>query len=307
MSSMGIRALVRSNLQFWLEDTLLREGLYVNVNNPQTDIYGNDISLLIPINNDPTYPSGTVFQSAFKNWVYESGITVTESGLLPPIVCSGVTVGGTFRAHDSGHPNFSAAHVHTIDFPNGRVIFSNPQSSPVNASFAYKVVTVDHADSFENENRPLLIETAYKDNPLQTGVQIYPSAQSRTLPAIWIEMGDRSSNGYELGSSSLIASYRGVLHIWSRDNFTSDLVEDILAKAQHSVIIGIDFNRASYPLNEYGDKEPSFTSYDEMADIYHSLRWRRIYLDEVKTRQQPSLYEVQRTRVDFLVRIYPNF
>lgn len=307
MSKMGIKALVRSNLKYWLEDTLLRQGLYINVDAGQIDIYGNDISGLTSIIDDPTYSSGTVWQSAFKNWVHESGITVTESGLLTPSICSGVYVNGTFYAKTSGDPAFSATFAHTIDFTNGRIIFDNPQNAPVQATFSYKLVTIDNADAFENENQPLLIETAYKDNPLQTGVQVYPSEQSRTLPAIFIDMGDRTSRGYELGSVSLIAELRGVFHIWSRDNFTLDMIEDILADAQHTTLVGIDFNRAEYPLNEKGDKNVGFTSYSEMADINHPLRWRRIYLDEISTREQSALYEIQRNRTDFLVRVYPNF
>jgi hypothetical protein len=301
MAKMGIKALLKSNMMYWLEDTLLREGLYVNVPAGSVDVYGNSLNALTPIIDDPTYPSGTVWQSAFKNWVYESGITVTESGLIPPIICSGAFVNGVF------YTRTDPTYGHSIDFPNGRIIFTAPQSSPIQAVFAYKMVTVDLADSFANENRPLLIETAYKDNPLQTGVQIYPTELSRTLPAIWIDITERTSRGYEIGSASLIAELRGVLHIWSRDGYVADLIGDILAGDQQEVIIGIDFNRAPYPLDEKGDKNSGFTSWDEMSDINHPLRWRRIYLDQISIRSQTPLFEVQRDRADFLARIYPNF
>lgn len=298
MARQGIKPLVKSNLTYWLEDKLLREGLYINVPSGYLDYYGRDHSILIPVNDDPTYASGTLFQSAFKNWVHESGIAVTESGLAEPVVCSGAYVDNTFVARGA---------TLKVDYPNGRVIFSTPQTGTVRASFAYKMVSVDDADRFENENMPLLIETSYKDNPLQTGVQTHPTAISRTLPTIFVEFTERRNAAYEIGSASLIAELRGVFHIWSRDGMIPDMVEDILTNAQEEVLIGIDFNRAAYPLTHEGDKNSGFTSYDEMADINHSLRWRRIYLDEVTSKKQKPLYEVQRTRVDFLVRVFPNF
>jgi hypothetical protein len=298
MARMGIKSLVKSNLQYWLEDKLLRQGLYINVPSGNVDYYGRDLSLLTPIVGDPTFASGTVYQSAFKNWVHESGITVSESGLAEPIVCSGAYVNGAFV------PRGAAL---SVDYPNGRVIFSAAPTGTVQAAFAYKMVTVDDADIAENENRPLLIETAYKDNPLQSGVQVYPTAISRTLPAVFVELTSRQSRGYEIGSASLIAELRGVFHIWSKDPFIHDIVEDILANAQREVLIGIDFNSAPYPLNHVGDKNSGFTSYDEMADINHPMRWRRIYLDEVSTKKQKPLFEVQRLNADFLIRVFPIF
>lgn len=306
MSSMGVKAMVRSNLKYWLTDALLREGLYQTVSSGQQDIYYNDNSVLTLV-DDPSYPSGTVWQSAFKNWVHESGIVVTESGLAPPVVCSGVYVNGIFRARTSGNPSFSASYEHKIDFRNGRVLFSSPQSSPIQAAFSYKLFTVEQADEKENENRPLLIETSWKDNPLQTGVQVYPTAKSITLPAIFIEFLSRTQKGYEIGSANTISELRGVFHVWSRDSFMADMVEDILASKEQNVIVGIDFNRADYPLDSDGDKNAGFTSWDEMANINHPYRWRRIYIDDISTKTQSPLVEIQRSRIDFLARVYPNF
>jgi hypothetical protein len=298
MAQQGIKSLTKSNLTYWLENKLLTAGLYINVPSGDLNYYGQDLSILVPVVDDPTYASGTLFQSAFKNWVHESGITPSESGLAAPIVCSGAYVDNAFVARGAGVK---------VDYPNGRVIFSSPQTGTVRASFAYKMVGVDDADRFDNENMPLLIETHYKDNPMQTGVQTYPTAISRTLPMVFVEFTERRNAAYEIGSASLIAELRGVFHVWSRDQMIPDIVEDILTNAQQEVLIGIDFNRAEYPLNHEGDKNSGFTSYDEMADIHHSLRWRRIYLDEVNSRKQKPLYEVQRTRVDFLARVYPSF
>lgn len=306
MASMGLKALVKSNLEYWLNNKLLTQGLYISIPSGYADIYGNDLSRL-QASSDESFPSGTVYQSAFKNWVYESDITVSESGLAPPIVCSGVYVDGIFRAKDSSSPLYSAAHAHSVDYPNGRIIFDSVVNGTIQAEFSYKTVTVGHAPAKGNENRPLLIETAWKDNPQASGADIYPKASSQTLPAVFIDIIDRTSRGYELGSSSLIADFFGVFHIWSRDDFTLDLIEDILTDAQHDVILGINFNSAPYPLNYIGDKNGSFESYDTYANVHHRYFWRRMYLDEVRAKKDVPLFEVERVKAEFRVKVYPNF
>jgi len=126
------KGLVKQNIKLFLEDLLLKDGLYNNVVVGQTDFYFNDISRLQP--GDQVYPEpdfiasfpNKVFQSAFKNWVHEDGIPSPGSGIAPPTVASGVTVGGTFfpTATTVG------AFAHSIDFPNGRVIFQTPLGKP---------------------------------------------------------------------------------------------------------------------------------------------------------------------------------
>jgi len=306
MASMGRKALVKSNLEYWLNNKLLTHGLYVNIPSGDADIYGHDLSRLVSF-SDGAMTSGTVYQSAFKNWVYESGIIPAESGLTPPVVCSGVYVNGIFRAKDSNSPLYSAAHAHSIDYPNGRVIFNNVISGTVQAQFSHKTVGVHQATEKNNENKALLIETAFKDNPQASGSDIYPSSKSRTLPSVFIDIIDRRSKGYELGSASLVSEFFGVFHIWSRDDFVQDLIEDILTDAQHSVILGINFNDAPYPLNYKGDTNSQFESYDTYSNVHHSYFWRRIYLDEVRAKKDQPLFEVERGRAEFRVKVYPNF
>jgi hypothetical protein len=304
MVTQGRKSLLESNLQFWLENKMLTEGLYRNIDTGQTDFYGRDLSVLIPVTNDEDFQDGQVWQSAFKNWVYESGIVPSQSGLTPPTSVSGVTVDGTF------YPDTTVgAFAHFVDFPNGRIVFTSPISSvsQVQASFAYKRVTVDFAESFDNERMDLLIETAIKDNPQQSGVQGYPTKANRTLPAIWIDVLRRKNDGYELGSKSLISDFFGVLHVWARDRWLRNIVEDILNAAHRDVLLGIDFNEAPFPLLSKGRRNPAWTTYSDYANMWSPYFWRRIYLDEIGAKKDKPLFEVERTRVTFQARIYPNF
>lgn len=308
MSTLRAKQLVKQNLQLYLNDLFLRDGLYTNVTIGDTDFYGNDISRLQP--GDQVYPepdpvsfiANKVWQSAFKNWVYESGV----SG---PTVVSGVTVNGTFYPTDSGVTGWSSTFAHSVDFPNGRIIFDSPLagSPTVQTSFAYKTVSVNFANSFNNEKRPLLIETSFKDNPAITGVATYPSVDSVTLPGVFIDVLSRQNSGYELGTNAPIKDFFGVIHIWGRYDFERDLLEDLITDQYRAVLLGIDFNSAPDPLLHNGSPNPAYTTYNEFAALSSPYFWRRIYLEDLSVQKDTPLFNVERSRVDFNIRTYPNF
>jgi len=71
--------------------------------------------------------------------------------------------------------------------------------------------------------------------------------------------------------------------------------------------LGIDFNTAPYPLLSFGRRNPAWTSYSDMAQLWTSGFWRRIYLESTGPIKDPPLFEVERSRVNFRIRVYPNF
>lgn len=308
MPRLMAKSLVKQNLELWLNDIFLKEGMYQTVTVGETDVYGRDISVL-STTSDESFADYRVWQSAFKEWVHESGITPLYSGISPPILVSGVTVNGTFYPKDSSSPGYSAAFGHIVDHINGRIIFDSPISSSatVQAAFSYKEVTVDQADTYENEQKEFYIETAYKDNPHQTGVIIYPEANSRTLPMLLIDVLDRTSEPYELGESAKVAVFRCALILWSRDAFMRDTIEGILTGRERSVLLGIDFNTAPDPLTFRNDKNPAFTNYDTLAQVWGAYFWRRIYIDDISARRIEPYNNIERTQIDLTIRVYPNF
>lgn len=304
------KALIKQNLKLFLEDLFLRNGFFETVSVGETNFYGSDISVLQPgdtvyLNPDATFPQADrVYQSAFKNWVHEEGLP-SISGVGIPIVASGVTVGGTFYPTATTSGTFA----HIIDYPNGRVIFNTALagSPTVQAEFSYKLITVDGANIFGNENRPILTETSFKDNPRETGVDTYPDVEARTLPAIFIDVLSRENQGYELGTRLPIQDYFGVLHIWTRHEIHRDLIEDVIADEFRNVLLGINFNDAPDPLLHFGQKNPNFPGYSDLAVVWGEYFWRRIYLENISTRKDTPLYDIERSRIDFNARVYPNF
>lgn len=302
-----VKSQVKYNLDLWLNNLFIKDGFYSNVSTGEADIYGRDISILAPV-SDPSYADNKVYQSAFKNWVHESGIT-SDYAIESPILASGVTVDGVFYPKDPLAPGYNAAYGHKIDYPNGRIIFNNPviPTTSIQGEFGYKSIYVDFADRFENEQDELAFETMYKDNPMQTGVSIYPSPLTIPLPAIMIDLTSRKNESYEIGSSKNVAVINGTFILWTRDSADKDLIEDLILSDERYVLLGIDFNQAPMPLDRRGDKNPAFTNYDTLAQLNSGAFYRRIYVDEISQTNSTAAYNIERSRLDFTIRVYPNF
>ena len=105
----------------------------------------------------------------------------------------------------------------------------------------------------------------------------------------------------------MISQTEGVFHIWTRDDIYRDLLEDILADSARDVLIGINFNTAPFPLLSFGRRNTAWSTYLTYANIYSPHFWRRIYLESMETTKDPPLFEVERSRVNFNIRVYPNF
>lgn len=296
-----IKTLVKSNMDLWLNNLFLTDGFFNTVSVGETDVYSRDISSLISI-EDEDFPDNMVWQSAFKEWVHESGITPSYS-TSEPIVSSGVTVNGTFYSRT--HPTYG----HTIDYKNGRVIFNSPiaSNSVVQSEFSYKGISVSFADSFENEQGEVFIETTYKDNPMQTGVITYPCKNSKILPVILIDVKTESHEPYEIGRAPGTRVLNGILHVWTRESWMLDQIIDLVMDNARSTIIGIDFNIAPYPLTYLNDINPAFTTYSSMANLSSPYVWRRIYFDEFSVNIVNPLYNMERSNISFTARVYPTF
>ena len=302
------KAQVKANLNLWLNDLFLRDGFYSTTSTGEQDVYGRDLSLLIAT-QDASYADNRVYQSAFKNWVHESGLIPSSTGIIPPLVSSGITVNGMFYPTSPLDPGYVSAFGHKTDFPNGRVIFDSPISSAsvVQGEFSYKSIAVDNASTFENETKEFYFETSLKDNPQQTGVITYPKENSRTLPLVLIDIISKNNEAYELGVASNTALISASLIVWTRDEYMKDQIDDLLTIQGHTVLLGVDFNKAPQLLDFAGDKNPAFTNYDDFARLDSPNFWHRIYIDEANSRRLQPYYNMERLQINFSIRVYPNF
>jgi len=267
---------MKTSMRFFLEQELLRDGNYDVVTSGTLFYDGSDMSKLVPDTADEVLAElggiapGRVWQSAFKNWVYEDVPALNPSVILSkwPVAfrASGVYIDGAFR------PTNDPTYPHKIDYINGRVIFDTPLpidgSKVVQAAFAYKTVSVLGLREFNNQLRSTTLEQQYISNPRTASQLIYPSGSTRsvTLPLIFIEDVSRTFDAYQLGDRSLIANDNLSFEIWALDESSRDNLIDLVTFQQRKSFPIINYNIAPLPLSGiYNTISPDFVPYANLA------------------------------------------
>jgi len=269
-----LRYLTKLSLRFFLEQELLRDGNYDVVTSGLQFYDGSDMSRLVPDTSDEVLAeagglaAGQVWQSPFKNWVYEDVPALNPSVVLKnwPIAfrASGVIVNGSFKLPTD------STFAHTIDYINGRVIFHNPipTSSIVQAEYSYKKVHVLGLREFNNQLRFANLEQQYLSNPRTANQLIYPSGSTKTvpLPIIFLENVGRRFGAYQIGDRSLIVKDELSFEIWALDENTRDNLIDLVSFQQRKNVPIINYNIAPLPLSGlWNTISPEFIPYINLA------------------------------------------
>jgi hypothetical protein len=274
------------------------------------------MSLLLPDSDadDTLYgvSEGQVWQSAFRQWVYESGVPLDGTNVsIPPIVASGLYIEGAFRS------TTDTEFGHTIDFINGRVIFNSPQpvTLTVHGEFSAREVRVDFEHSFNQQVQLGYLDSKYFTNPLTSMQLVYPSGAAQPFPAVFIEVANRDFDAYEIGNRSAIIMDEVRLHVWATDDMQRDNIVDILTSQWRKPIPIIDFNLAPLPLSGIlNTLSPEYVPYQLMAKnnklvttVGSGSPVRYIvYIDEVQAMNLPAAETYERSLVTFNVKTYLN-
>lgn len=267
---------LENNYKSFLDWGFLNIGAFTNVEIPTTNISNFDLHILKPT-NDPNQ-NNKVWQSARKDWVYESGINFNSTS---PILFSGLYVNSTFYPAPTGNATIG----YTVDYPEGKVIFNNPiaATSVVNASYAYKNIQV-----YKMEEFPYWKEIQHRSLENKTGLSLSASgdfsigSEHRVqLPAVIIEPVARSTNEpFRLGDKSLIISQDILLHILADNAKDKNTITDILRLQDDREIwlynTNTIVNSGAYELNYNGSKNITGQNYDTIInnDNYRWLKCR---------------------------------
>ena len=311
-----LRALLKLNYKHFIDMHFLREGAFSNIASGDTFYDGRPLSLLLPdTTSDDLFVAlgdGQVWQSPYRQWVYESGVPLDGTNVpLPPTTISGVLIEGAFRSKDD--PTFG----HTIDFKNARIIFNTPHSLDleVHAEFAVRDVRVGFEHEFNQQFTVPSLETQYFTNPMTSMQLVYPSGRIQNFPAVFIEVDRRTLEPYEIGNRSAIITDEVKFHIWALDDLQRDNIVDILTGQWRKSVPMIDFNIAPLPLSGiFNTLSPEYVPYQEM------LRNRKLvttigsgtpvkymsYIDDVQTQNLPPSEEYERALVTYEVRVFLN-
>ncbi len=259
------RALMKLNFKLFTDMIMLREGAFTNVSSGSLFYDGSVQTLLLPDANAPAelgLQVGQVYQSAFREWVYESGVNLDGTNVTEgPLVASGVFVQGAFR--EPGDAQFG----HTIDYTNGRIIFNDPHTDigDVHAGFAYRHVRVSFEHQFNQQFKDGYTESKYATNPETSMQLVYPSGRAQPFPAVFIEIDTRTKQAYELGNRSAMLTDGIKFHIWALDDLQRDNIVDIIDSQWHKRLPVVDFNRVPLPLSGlFNTLSPEYIPYQTL-------------------------------------------
>jgi len=311
-----IRSLLKLNAKFFFDMHFLRESAFINVASGAAFYDGSDMSLLLPDTDADDYytglSDGQVWQSPFREWVYESGVPLDGTNVAsPPIAVSGLYIEGAFRG--VGDPEFG----HTVDYTNGRVIFNTAQSLDlkVQGEFSAREVRTGFEHQFNQQFSQGFIESKYTTNPGTSMQLVYPSGLAQPFPAVFLEVDSRAFEAYEIGNRSAIIKEQLKAHIWALDDMQRDNIIDILTSQWRKVLYIIDFNLAPLPLSGiHNTLSPEYIPYQDLLrnnEIVTTvgsgtpIRYMG-YIDEVDAINLPSVEEYERALVTFEISIYLN-
>jgi len=294
----SISSNVVESIKYWIDISFLSDGACDTINKDETDYSGKNIGALTPV-SDRVYGDGFVYQSYFKNWVWEEDIS-KEYDFEDIVVCSGIWIGSDFHSKQaSGDLYFS------IDYRNGRVVFENQNAvenaygaSGVNevvAEFSYKRVYV----VTETELVRSFAESESMNNPIGSGDNLL-NEDKIPLPAIIVSENNHSWRGYQLGGGK-ICSHSINVDVFSHDDDLGGSIIDILSQQENKKVPSVDWSLCESSFDWMGDINPAFSGVYDIATIY---KWKDMDLLTANGVKQAT--GIRTGFVEFLVDSYPH-
>lgn len=276
---------VRNNVATFLDYGLLQKFNYINVDIPQSGIYGGLEHRLRPV-QDPRYTNGQVWQFFRNNLVWESGVGayVSTDSTHPGI--SGVYVNNTFYSNST-----TGTYAHYIDHVNGRVVFNTAisTSSTVTAQYSYKYINVTQSDGLGWFQR--IQKDSYRSDSTdfikQSGEWGFLAENRLQLPCIGIELlPKRNLTPYQLGGGQW-AKTDIAFHCVAEDIYTRDKLIDILTMQNETTIKCFNLNDIAndqkFPIDYRGVPTSGALLYPQLLENYPGsyLRLYNFRLDSV--------------------------
>lgn len=272
---------LENNYKSFLEWGFLNIGAFTNVTIPTQNISSFDLHILKPT-EDNNYTNKTVWQTARKDWVYESGINYSN---VSPISISGVYVNSVLYPAPTGNTTLG----YRINYPEGKIIFNKAiaTSSVVQTEYSYKNVQI-----YKMEEFPYWKQIQYNSLENKAGLSLSDkgdfsiSSEHRVqLPAIIIEPVARSdSRPFRLGDKSLIIQQDLLLHILCDQPRDKNNIIDILRVQEDREIWLYNTNQVIksgiYPLNFNGSKNINGQNYYNIVNN-NNYRWLKCRISDV--------------------------
>ena len=267
---------------------LLNKGGFHNIEIPTSGVYGGNKHRLKAVDH-PNYTDGQVWDGFRGNWIWESGLEYSPA----PIRISGVNVGSTFHA--------IGATGYTINYPMGRVIFTNaiPTTSTVTVAHS-----VRWADFWSASKAPwfqhLFNNTDRVDHTQfhQFGSGVYNILRENRveLPAVVVEAVPRTYwQGKQLGGGHIM--FQDVeFHVFAQNKWERDQLKDILTMQIDKKFFMFDVNNVDASgawLNSDGNIASGTKVYEKWVDVPASggFRYKEFRIDNVSASELMKPYD----------------
>ena len=258
---------LETNLKTYLDWGLLEVGGFNNVTSVSSGAYGGSFDTLRPV-DDEAYVDGQVWETARKDWVWETGLTYSES----PITISGVYIASTL------YTTGDATYAHHYNYPLGRVVFDTAIStaSVVELNYSYRDVQVYVADDVswwdELQYDSMRIDDDTFDDFGSGNWQILSNHRVQ-MPAVIIEAAARRSfKPYEMGTVGNYVYQDVLFHIVSQNRWWRNQLMDIISLEKDRTIWLYDFNSietvTGWPLDYEGMTLANPNMYPTLVDTY---------------------------------------
>jgi len=243
---------LESNLKSFIDWGMLGIGGWFNVTMPTYGAWGGTFDQLRLV-DDPSYTLGQVWESARKDWVWETVVTYSEA---TPINISGVWINSSLKA--SG----DATYGHHYNYPLGRVVFDSPipTDSTVQLEHSYRNVQTYIADQ-----APWWDELQYNSMRVDDSTFTQTSSGNWSIlsnhrvqmPAVIIEtVPRRTYQPYELGSSNNFITQDAVFHIIAETRWWRNQLVDIISLQKDKTLMLYDSDKIAdsdaFPLDYRG-------------------------------------------------------
>ena len=284
---------LEENLKAYLDWGFLNIGGYINVDIPTSGLYGGTFHELKTVST-PGYKDGQVWQSAKKDWVWQSGF-YWDDGYFDnntPNAISGININTNFIAGQTG----VAATGYHINYPLGQVIFDKaiPKTSKVSTNHAHRWCQIYKSSTDPHWKE--LQELTYKPTSLnqpKSGDYNMSSNHRVQMPAIIIEpIASSSSKGWQLGARNFMVTQDILLHVFTENGSDKNRIADILRLQKEGTINMYDLNKVVnsgvYPLDYRGSINPSGSYYHELAAENSDYFWNNTFIKDVNIMDMES-------------------
>ena len=284
---------LEENIKAYLDWGFLNIGGYINVSVPTSGLYGGTFHELKTVST-PGYKDGQVWQSAKKDWVWQSGFYWNDGYFdnKTPNAISGININTNFIAGQTG----VAATGYHINYPLGQVIFDKaiPKTSKVSTSHAHRWCQIykSSTDPYWKELQELTYKPTSLNQP-KSGDYNMSSNHRVQMPAIIIEpVASSSSKGWQLGARNFMVTQDILLHVFTENGSDKNRITDILRLQKEGTINMYDLNKVVdsgvYPLDYRGSINPLGSYYHELSAENSDYFWNNTFIKDVNIMDMES-------------------